>query len=902
MFRMPSRLSHRLWFLCSALVSASALAPVHLAAAEPKPKGPPPAIPENVISASREESKRREAALQKASSDLGQARKAMADRDYESALKLYQSILGSIESSPKTERMQNEARDGFRDSSIELAKVRITEGRYATSEQILNNLLKIEPGCRAALRIKEQLSTPGYYNKTITPTFRADIEQVKQWLSDAQGFYDSGRYDLAMKRTDQILGKDPYNIAARKLQEKVSEAMTHFGQESYNEARARALSKVDRLWSSPVRRFGAAATAAPTTQKIESSNIEKLRRKLNDIIIPEIQFTDKPLKVIAEALSELSKESDKSNDDKKGVVIIVQFPDELGAAPAAPAAAAPGTNLLALSAPAADSGAASGKTVSIPRLTGFKLIDILNAVTAQSSTKLNITDSYVAIVPLSVRTDNVVPKTWPVSPWFFNSAPKIDADLSSSGGGLGNLGGSKTLGGGATPKTGRSRIDAKEYLTAQGVKFDAPNSTATYNPRAQTLTVLNTQDQLEVVDSLVRDADQLAPTQVEIQAKFVEFSQNNLKELSFDWLMGGTKFPGSDKVFTQGGNSGQATTDTTRYPLLYPNSVSQYGGNAGRPVGLNPVTLGNRQGYEAISSSAIDSLLSGGKLAGAGPAAFAIAGVFTDPQFQVAIRAINQSKGVDLLSSPSVTARNSQLATIQIVREFRYPTDFSPPQIPQQVGGGAAAGAAGAQTAPQSVPVTPSTPSGWDMRETGVRLEVTPTIQGDNYTVDLELKPEVVEFEGFINYGSPIKAVSTASAASSSVLSVASAPTSVTLTDNFINQPIFSVRRVTTLVSILDGETISLGGLIREDVQKVNDKVPVLGDIPLVGRLFRSDVEQRVKKNLTIFVSVRLIDAAGQPVNAKDAMEETAPVAPVPSLTEPLPAPTADPSLPLIGN
>jgi general secretion pathway protein D len=900
MFRMPSSPSPRLWFLPSLVLSASALGPIASLAADTKSKAATPqALPENVVSASREESKRREANLLKATNDLALARKAMSSRDYESAVNLYRSVLDSTESSPKTDRLRTEAKDGFRDSSLELAKVRITEGRYVPSEQILNNLLKFEPGCRAALRLKEQLSTPGYYNKTITPTFRADLEEVKRWLLEAQGFYDSGRFDLAMKRTDQVLGKDPYNIAARKLQEKVSAAMTSYGVESYNEARARALSKVDRLWSSPVRRFGAASTAAPSTQKIESSNIEKLRRKLNDIVLDEIQFTDTPLKTVAASLSERSKEADKSNDDKKGVVIIVQFPDEVGAS-AAPAPAAPGTNLLALSAPAApsaDAGSGSSRTVSIPKLPGFKLIDILNAITAQSSTKLNITDSYVAIVPLSVRTDNVLPKTWPVSPWFFNSAPKIDADLSSSGGGLGNLGANKTLGGGATPKPGRSRIDAKEYLTAQGVKFDAPNSTATYNPRAQTLTVLNTQDQLDVVDSLVRDADQLAPTQVEIQAKFVEFSQNNLKEISFDWLMGQANLPGSNnKIFSSGGNSGSSTLDRNRYPFSFPNNYPVRGGE---PVGSYPMTLGNRQGNQAISSSAIDALLAGGAASGVGPAAFAIAGAFTDPQFQLVVRALNQSKGVDLLSSPSVTARNSQLATIQIVREFRYPTDFQPPQIPQQVGGGAAGGL-GQQSAPQSVPVTPSTPSGWDMRETGVRLEVTPTIQGDNYTVDLELKPEVVEFEGFINYGSPIRAVSTSSAASSSLLNVATQPSSVVLTENTINQPIFSVRRVTTLVSILDGETISLGGLIREDVQKVNDKVPVLGDIPLVGRLFRSDIEQRVKKNLTIFVSVRLIDAAGQPVNAKDALEETAPVAPVPSLTEPSPA--ADPNLPLLGN
>ncbi len=848
--------------------------------------------PENVVTAAKEEIKRRESSTGKAVEALKAARKAMSARDFETALKAYRSALEVLPLSPKTADLQTEAKYGFRDATIELAKVRIAEGRYATSEQLLNELLKEEPDCKAALRIKEQLSTPGYYNKTITPTFRADVEQVKQWLLDAQGFYDSGRYDLAIKRADQILAKDAYNIAARKIQERANKAISDYGNESYNEARSRALAKVDKTWASPIRRFGAANTAAPSTQKIESSNIEKLRRKLNDITIDEVQFTDLPLKKVADALTEESKKADKSNDDKKGVVIIVQFPDEMGSAPS-PKPAGLGTSIVDLPTPGGDSG--SSKSVSIPRLPGFKLIDILNAVTAQSSTKWTITDSYVAIVPLNAPTERVIPKTWPVSPWFFNSAPKVDAELSS--GGLGSLGGAKAGGSGAAPRSGRSRIDAKEVLQSQGVKFDAPNSTATYNPRAQTLTVLNTQDQLEVVDSLVRDADQLAPTQVEIQAKFVEFSQNNLKELSFDWLLGQSNLPGSRNIYTGGGNTGSSEQDPSRYPFVWPQGYPGYGGQT---IGGNPMTAGNRMGTQALSSNAIDSLLSQVKQSGLGPAAFSIAGAFTDPQFQLVVRALNQSKGVDLLSSPSVTARNSQLATIQIVREFRFPTDFQPPQIPQQVGGGAgggAAGAAGGGGAPTSVPVTPSTPSGWDMRETGVRLEVTPTIQGDNYTVDLDLKPEVVEFEGFINYGSPIKAVATSSAVTSAVGSIAQTPSSVTLTENTINQPIFSVRRVTTLVSILDGQTISLGGLIREDVQKVNDKVPVLGDIPLFGRLFRSNVEQRVKKNLTIFVSVRLIDAAGQPVNASDALEEGSSIAPVPSLTAPSPA---DPNLPLI--
>ncbi len=67
-------------------------------------------------------------------------------------------------------------------------------------------------------------------------------------------------------------------------------------------------------------------------------------------------------------------------------------------------------------------------------------------------------------------------------------------------------------------------------------------------------------------------------------------------------------------------------------------------------------------------------------------------------------------------------------------------------------------------------------------------------------------------------------------------------------------------------MSVFDGQTVVLGGLIREDVQKIEDKVPLLGDIPLLGRLFRSSVDQHLKRNLVIFVSARLINPAGEPV------------------------------------
>jgi general secretion pathway protein D len=88
-----------------------------------------------------------------------------------------------------------------------------------------------------------------------------------------------------------------------------------------------------------------------------------------------------------------------------------------------------------------------------------------------------------------------------------------------------------------------------------------------------------------------------------------------------------------------------------------------------------------------------------------------------------------------------------------------------------------------------------------------------------------------------------------------------------------INQPIFNSRKVTTSVSVWDGQTVVLGGLMREDVQKTEDRTPIIGDIPLIGRLFRSNSEQHVKRNLVIFVTARLVNPAGQPINSLEEEE-----------------------------
>jgi general secretion pathway protein D len=247
----------------------------------------------------------------------------------------------------------------------------------------------------------------------------------------------------------------------------------------------------------------------------------------------------------------------------------------------------------------------------------------------------------------------------------------------------------------------------------------------------------------------------------------------------------------------------------------------------------------------------------------------------------VVVRALNQKKGLDLMAAPKITTKSGQKATIAIVREFPYPQAFEPPQIQQDSGSGAQGGGGGGVLTREADPViTPSFPTDFTTRNLGVTLEVEPQIGPDGYTIDLTLSPEVVDFDGFINYGSPISApvdtvLSTvADPITGGLVGAIVQPQAQLLTENVINQPIFSKRKVTTNVSIWDGQTVVLGGLIREDVQKVNDKVPLLGDIPLAGVLFRSEVEQKIKRNLIIFTTARLMDAAGQPLRAEDDSDQ----------------------------
>jgi general secretion pathway protein D len=735
---------------------------------------------------------------------------AVASNDYESAYAFYKSAVDTLpQGGDASSEVRKQALDGFCNAAVLLARQRVSEGRYAdartTVEVVLEN--RYNPNYAPAVSLRSQLMDPqGFADRgTLTPRHVANIEEVKRLIQEGEGYYTTGRYDIAFKRCEQALNIDKYNIAARRLMEKINLARQQYADAAYSETRGAMLADVEKAWELPLRKFTDGPTSIVEQPQMDSRGSQAINNKLDRIIIPRIDFTDSSIREALDFIKKRASDLDDGDSDNKGINIVLKLP------PDSPDSSYPIT--LSLS--------------DVP------LREALRYVTEAANLKIKIETHAVVVVPASENTDVLITKEYKVPPGFITATPGSAPPQVS-----GVAAGSQSV--------IVARSIAKDFLETQGVGFPA-GASANYISQTSRLIVKNTQANLELIDALVDTSVATRPMQVEIEAKFLEVTQNNLNELGFDWLVGQFGLAGGSGVYGSGGTIGlNRSINNNGYPTIDPGTDLPVGANSGTS---GPITAGNRGGTAGISLNSLDAILLGSPV-GPAPGVLSVAGIFTNPQFQVVLRALSQKKGIDLVSAPKVTTKSGSSAKIEIVREFRYPSQFDPPQLSTAAGG-------------TYSPVVPNSPSAWETKNTGIILEVEPTVGPDSYTIELRLAPRVTEFDGFINYGNPINATV---AQASLALGGLGPSTTFEATPNIINQPVFSVREVTTQVSVYDGQTVVMGGLMREDVQKVQDKVPILGDIPLAGRLFRSNIDQRIKRNLLMFVTAGLLDPAGQPI------------------------------------
>lgn len=762
---------------------------------------------------------RRQALLVTASDNLARGRQLLLEGKSDGAATLLLETYRSLPDSPVAAELKLSVRDAFSDAACIRAQELLTEARYAEAHQMLDRVLAADmnPGHKAALKLKKQAGDPDRYPPALTPDHLAKVKRVQDLLIYAASASDLGDHDKALNAYLDVLRLDPTNVTARRGMEKVEQQKATYLGAAYDHTRARMLNDVNSQWestvppSTDVTNMFASGRGVGTEDN--SGRREKLTQKLRTLRVAKIDFAGATLEEVVEYLRITSRDVDP---EAKGVGFILNVGDETKTRP---------INLSIADVP---------------------LEEVVRYVTEMTGSSFKVEDHAVVITSLTEKATQLITKTYRVPPDFIQNsdaggaaaAPAADPFAAQNPANAGGL--------------SIKRLGAKEFLESRGVTFNG-DASASFSPASSTLIVRNTAENIAMVDMLVEQSINNAPKQALITVRLVEVTEELLSDIHNEILLGQSNLPGSERVFLSGGSAAPSGS-----PGLFSTTagIRSTGAILGKPSVDQLLALSEGQDIPDVNSRS--------------PAALRLLGHLTDPQFSMLLHAMKQKSSSDLVSVPSIVARSGQKASVRVVREFPYPIEFDPPEIPQQVGGtsSVAINANGnVSSAGQSnVPITPTTPTTFEVKELGTVLEIEPVISDDGRTVEVSVTPSNTEFEGFVDYGSDIRSSGSASSFDLNAFAYNNTSTDFVV-DNPILQPVFRKTGEATSVTIWDGHTIVIGGMVSEKVTDINDKVPVIGDIPLIGKLWQGKVKQSIRKNVLITVTVKVIDPGGQPVN-----------------------------------
>ncbi len=743
----------------------------------------------------------------------------MGDDSYEAgryadAVQAFAGAREMIPNVPATTELHQAATQRFAQASVEHARELSRKGDLAAAKLVMDRVLdpEVAPNDPGALNFRAQLDDPIRNNPALTAEHAKDVDSVRRLLYTAEGAYNLGKFDEAIEQYEKVLLADPTNSAARRGMEQIAAAKSDYYASAFDQTRAEMLGQVDAGWEMTIPPPEVVPGFEDPGGQYGNLSQATVSAKLKNTIIPQIALDQATL---FEAIDYLRAITGENGDG-------VNFTINLG----------PEESEIA-------------KRISDTRfelrLSNVPLSTVLKYITDLTKTSYTTDDFSVIIRPFGATTDELIARTFRVPPDFLTN---ITAGGESAGA-EGDPFAEQSSGGSLLT----TRLSAQEALARQGITFPQ-GAYANYNAATNSLNVYNTSTNIDFIAQVVEAVTQTEPVQVVVRVTMIRTEKTNLEELGFDWLLNpkteGTWFAGGGTV---GNSGGRTAADFSTQPIpgipLQPDAI----------VDSGIVTNGLRSGDQAISGNSIDALTGNiqraAQTTSVAPGILSLTGLFTDGEVQTIMRGLDQKKGVDIMAQPSTVTRSGQASTISIVREFIYPTEYEPPELPSGTFSLAA------------LTVTPATPTAFETRDTGITLEVLPLVSPDKKYVDVTINPSFVEFDGFINYGSPISVV--APAFSFGFLDFTISGTEIELTDNAILMPVFNTQQANTQLSVVDGSTIAFGGLLSSSSQIVEDKVPILGDLPWVGRLFSSNVRENSSTAIIFLVHVEVIDPTGQP-------------------------------------
>ena len=654
-------------------------------------------------------------------------------------------------------------------------------------------------------------------NPALTTRFFDRLNGVRTGLEQAQELRETGQLEKAEQAYEDVLKNDPFNQVATDGIKKI------YQERALAANRAQALSattmkrEVMEAWNNIYPKTSLASGGVEVAGAMTASPSYNLEKKLQGTVIPTIDFSGADLETIRRALISLSRQYDPEVS-KAGVNFVVS------------------------------SDITDVQPVTL-RLKQTSLAEVVRYISQIAGVKARITDIGVTFGPLVEKRPDLIPRNFTVSPSFFKGN---DAAVGST---------ANVRGGGTEASVGTETstgLNEQKKLVALGVSFPE-GAYAVYNKNTSQLKVVNNAEMLDLIGQLISAAEE-ETLLIQVGIRLVEINQLDLDSVTMNSTLGGSGINLLSPIPAGLNSSSGGQT---------PGASTQQGVNAQ----LNQV-----QGVGLLPNNTLQSFLQSGVLAGTNQtSSYALntmdlgGTILNGMQFRALITAVSQKNSANVLANPSIVLKRGQKGVIEVTQEFKYVKEFNDPQssirtINSTSTNGTAnnnlQGVPGPETVIGSFPSSIS-----DAVPIGVKMGVKPDVTGDNSRVLLELEPSFVDFEGFINYGTQINSAYTLTYFNQQV----------TILTNNIQQPVF-IRRDLTLpaVEVTDGYTLLLGGLLREDIQKIDEKVPIIGDIPIFGRAFQGKTEQAIKKNTLIFVTPRILRVDGQPLNPTAGAPTTA--------------------------
>ena len=786
------------------VASQRRLAPVAERAPAAEPKAAATSAADSIVAAAAAD---QDAKIAAAKNAIDEAEQLAGLGAYADAAGLLNAASGSLTLNTSTADVLDDLEDAKAAILLTEAKALAATGDAKGAEALLEEYRAAGGRARAAKSLAadldEQISNPYDLSiQGISPEYVAQSEVIRDLLTVGRAQYLNGDYDGAAATFKEVEARDANNSEAKLFQTRIAEILGGIHAQNQYKTRQQMLTEVDQSWERP-KVFDINKN---TTAQVE--NTSGILQKMKSIVIPQVNFAGMELTRVIDTLSELSVEYDP---EQVGVNIVPLFDANQ-----------------------------SNPRVNIS-LRNLNLDRILEFVTQQVNFAYTIGSDAVTVDASDAtggESSNIT-EFFPISRATMIRLTGFRDGGGSSGGGPVDPFAAPSSGGSSAPSQNDEVQALQSFFQSAGVNFDVPGAGLAFD--GEQLIVTQTSRNLERMRVILRNYNEVK--QVEIESKFLEVQQGDLEELGFDWTV-------NDGAYDLFDNTGGPILDNNgQQAQAYNRTGQSQNRNLSSAFTSGLAASAVRINGDIAAVNAAPSLTSVIDLATRATDTFTATGwSVAGADVELAIRALSRKTGSDLMSAPKVTVLSGKRATITVAQELRYPESYG--DIESTVSSSGGSSSLTGSTKGSAISITAGTPQDFVTRNVGVEMTVTPNVENDD-TISLILEPRVTEFEGFVEYGGPSVALD-------------GSGTTVTVPAGFY-QPIFSVREITTEVTVFDGATVVMGGLTRDEVKTVNDKVPVLGDIPGIGRLFRTEGESRQKRNLLIFVTANLVSPGGSP-------------------------------------